>query len=202
MSGTVFADVAGLEARLGLPRGFYDNLLREDDWSFVIKLNALLEGVCTHVLSARLNAPELIGALAHLDFGNPKCGKVALLRAARAISTEQASIIRSLAELRNELVHNISNVHFSFKGYVNAMDKNQLKALIKNYGHGVQDQVSIRDRKISRHDFVRENPKVSLWLTAAELLACLQLEFEIAKLKLSVVALDEYARAARLSSEI
>jgi hypothetical protein len=36
--------LAELEATLGLPAGFILRLREEDDWSFVIKAHALLEG--------------------------------------------------------------------------------------------------------------------------------------------------------------
>jgi hypothetical protein len=58
--------------RLGVPPGFYDRLLHEDDWSFVIKLNALVEAACTDALAASLHAPELATCLATLDLGHSK----------------------------------------------------------------------------------------------------------------------------------
>jgi hypothetical protein len=196
MTVRIFSDIESLEVLLALPGGFYDRILREDDWSFVIKLNALFEGVCTEVLSSRLSAPEILSALAHLDFGNTKCGKITMLRALDAITSEQATVLRALAELRNDLVHNISKVHFSFAGYLASRDTNQLKSVLKTFGHGVSDQVSIGGKMVPRHEFVMNNPKMSLWLTAAEVLACLHLEFVRTELRLEKSALEKYARIA------
>ena len=196
MADRIFADIESLEVLLGLPKGFYDQLLSEDDWSFVIKLNALFEGVCTEVLSSRLGAPEILNALAHLDFGNSKCGKITMLKALEAITPEQAAVLRALAELRNDLVHNISNVHFSFDSYIASKDSNQLKSIVKTFGHGVVDQLQSEGKVVTRYDFVKDNPKVSLWLTSAEVLACLHLEFARTELRLEMSALDTYARIA------
>ena len=80
MANPIFEEVRKFEQKLGLPKDFYNQLLREDDWSFVIKLNALFEGATTHVLTTRLHAPELVDAFAHLDQLNSKVGKVTLLR--------------------------------------------------------------------------------------------------------------------------
>ena len=44
------AGIAELEQRIGVAPGFFDGLVQEDDWSFVIKLHALLEAACTHFL--------------------------------------------------------------------------------------------------------------------------------------------------------
>ena len=39
-----------LEAKVGVKENFFRGLLEEDDWSFVIKLHALFEASCTHLL--------------------------------------------------------------------------------------------------------------------------------------------------------
>jgi hypothetical protein len=69
MASSVLSDVSAFEQKLGLPESFYTDLLKNDDWSFVVKLNALVEAACTHALSMRLHAPELEEALANLDLG-------------------------------------------------------------------------------------------------------------------------------------
>ena len=200
MARTIFDEVFDFERRLGLPEGFYSKLLQEDDWSFIVKLNALFEGACTHVITTRLQAPELADAFAQLDFANTKYGKVALLRSLGAISSEQATALRALAELRNALVHDISNVSFSFPSYVAGLDANQLKSLVKNFGHGMRDAIKIEEKSIPRAKFVRENPKLSLWLTAAEVIACLYVEFEVADIKLKKLAMDEFQRLIAFSN--
>lgn len=192
MTNPIFEEIRRFEQKLGLPKDFYIHLLQEDDWSFVIKLNALFEGATTHVLTTRLHAPELIHAFAHLDQLNYKVGKVALLRELGAITPEQSALLRQLGELRNELAHNIKNVTFSFSSYVSSRDSNQLAKLVKVFGHGVNEIIEIESLKIPREQFVRENPKLALWLTSAEVIACLYLEFEVADLHLKNLALTQF----------
>ena len=196
MSRELFDDVRTFEGRLGLPNGFYDSLLREDDWSFVIKLNALFEAACTHALAARMHAPELIEALSSLEFAHTKAGKIVFLEQLGAVTPQQSSILRKLAELRNSLVHNISRVGFRFKDHVDTSDSNQKAALVKTFGHGIRDDIELKGQKIPLEQFVLQNPKLALWLTAAEVLACLHLEFERAELRLRGAALAEYMRVA------
>jgi hypothetical protein len=190
MPSDIFTDVKTLETKLGLPADFYDGLIGEDDWSFVIKLNALIEAACTHALAARLHAPELISSLAHLDLGNSKYGKVSLLRKLGAITSEQASILQSLYELRNDLAHNITQVSFSFSTYLGGLQKQQRTNFIKRAGHGIKDVVGLKGKSIPRSDFVLQNPKLALWMTVAEIIACLYLEFEIAETRLQSIALE------------
>lgn len=194
MPRSIFDDVREFESRLGLPKDFYTHLLQEDDWSFIIKLNALFEGACTHVLTDRLHAPQLADAFAQLDLLNARYGKVELLRALDAISSEQATFLRKLGELRNGLVHNIADVGFSFDSYIDGLDPNQLNSLVKSIGHGAKETIEIAGKRIPRAQFVRENPKLSLWLTAAEVIACLYIEFEVAELHLRELALAEFEK--------
>ena len=72
MEGNILAEVKAQAERLGLPRDFYAKLLDEDDWSFVIKANALVEAACSDALAARLHAPELATCFATLDLGHNK----------------------------------------------------------------------------------------------------------------------------------
>ena len=191
MPADLFKDITQLERRLGLPEGFYERLVREDDWSFVIKLNALFEAACTHALANRLHAPQLEQSLACLDLANNKCGKIALLRELDALTSEQATMLRMLAELRNTLVHNITNVTFSFSAHVASRDRQQLENLITCFGHGLTDTQKVGGHMLSRREFVRAYPKLALWLTAAEVIACLHLEIENAKLRLRKLALTQ-----------
>lgn len=194
MTNRIFTEIESLVVLLGLPEGFYENLLHEDDWSFVVKLNALFEGACTEVLSSCLGTSKITEALANLDFAHPKYGKIAMLKSLDAITPQQTTILSTLAALRNSLVHNISNVQFSFADYMASRDENQRKSLIKTLGHGVQENIRIKGKSIPRSKFVEENPKLALWLTAAEVLACLHLEFSRAELRLENSALEAYAR--------
>lgn len=194
MTSAIFNDVATFEQRLGLPQGFYYALLKEDDWSFVIKLSALFEAACTHILVKRLHAPKLEDSIAELDHGNSKYGKITLLKKLGAICTEQSTVLRTLATLRNELVHDVKNVRFSFIEYVASRNKDQTDNLVKSFGLGVMETISFGNEAIQHRDFVLNNPKLALWLTLAEVLACLYLEIEGAQLCLQQRTLEEYRK--------
>ena len=161
---------------LGVPEGFYVHLLDEDDWSFVIKTSAFLEATCSHILVKRLAAPELVEAFGHIDQGNLKFGKIVLLKELGSITSAQAGILQRVASLRNELVHNISNISFSFSAYIARLSDGERKGLLKQFGHGVADHVPgiVSGMSVTRDEFVVSNPKEALWLTTAEIVACLE----------------------------
>ncbi len=188
----LFSDISEFETRLKLPRGFYEQLLREDDWSFVIKLSALFEAACTHTLSVCLHAPKIESALAHLEQGNTRCGKIVLLKKLDAINSEQAAILSALAKLRNELAHNIANAGFKFNEYIADLNKDNKNNFVKWFGHGLRERVTIGSKSSKRRDFVLSNAKLAIWLTAAEVLACLYLDIENTEISIQSEALQWY----------
>lgn len=72
--------VTELEGAFGLPKGFIQGLLKEDDWSFVIKLHALIEASVAHMLTARLG--ENLSEFVH---GMNLRGRTSKLSLARAL---------------------------------------------------------------------------------------------------------------------
>ncbi|MBO7928089.1 hypothetical protein J5X91_17790 [Pseudoalteromonas sp. K222D] len=60
-------EVSELERLLGLPDDFYQGLLKEDDWSFIIKLSAVFEAAGTQALAAKLQHKEIEDSFAQLD---------------------------------------------------------------------------------------------------------------------------------------
>ena len=184
----IFSDVSDFESRLNLPKDFYRNLLKEDDWSFIIKVSALFEAATTHLLAVRFRAPEIETELAFLEQANPRNGKIVLLEKMEAIYKEQASFLAKLANLRNQLAHKIENVNFNFDDYISNMDKNKTGAFVKWAGHGVVETANYKSVHITRHDFVTSNPKYSIWLTAAEVLACMNLDIKGIEARIKIEA--------------
>ena len=193
MASDIFSDISELEKYLQLPEGFYQQLYKEEDWSFLIKLNALIEAACTHALIACLHAPELIDSFANIDLGNAKYGKVIMLRKLNALTSEQAKILQLLYEMRNSVAHNVAKVSFTFKSHLAGLDKQQRSSFIKRIGHGIADSISVGNKSISRDEFVISNPKISLWMTTAEIIACLYLENEIAEIQLQKLAVEKFS---------
>jgi len=180
MSG-ISKEVAELEELLGLPNGFYKNLLKEDDWSFVIKLSALFEAASGQALAAKLQHSEIESALSYLEQANPKYGKVTLMLKLDIINKEQSFFLTKLAGLRNKLIHNVSEVSFDWDSYLSEMDSNQKKSFAKIFGHGIHEKFKARGVSLNRTNFTTENPKMAIWVTANEILACLHADIRNSK---------------------
>ena len=56
---TVEGSVRTLGTDIGLPIGFLEGLRAEDDWSFIIKVHALIEAAVSHLLCSVLGKATL-----------------------------------------------------------------------------------------------------------------------------------------------
>jgi hypothetical protein len=186
----MFDKIAELESKLKLPDDFYKNLIKEDDWSFVIKLSTLFEAACTHILSIKLRSPELETAFSFLDQANDKYGKLQLLRKLKALTEEQFKFLKELATLRNKLAHKIENVNFSFEEHLKILNKDQINAYTTVFGYSLNDVVEFEGQCIPKREYFVKNSKKTLWFISADILACLYLEVEIVELEDNQKSLD------------
>jgi hypothetical protein len=106
-----FLEVRQLEKDLGLPDGFFEDLAQEDDWSFVIKLHALIEAAVTHLLVESVAKPSLRNVFSQIALSDTRTGKLAFADNLGLVDRDVRRFIRTLSQLRNEFVHNVSNVN-------------------------------------------------------------------------------------------
>lgn len=168
-------EINELETKIGLPDNFVHRLVSEDDWSFVIKLNALFEASTTRLLTSRLAAPELEDSFSHLDYGNRKFGKVALLKKLGCINDDESKFLQMLFELRNQLAHDIKQVTFDFTSHIEGMDKNQKAAFIKAVKCG-RENISWNCEVRPRADYVLSHPKLLIFIAASDILVSMHIQ--------------------------
>ncbi|WP_297479979.1 hypothetical protein [Ferrovum sp.] len=110
-----------LESRVGVPKNFFRSLNASDDWSFIIKLHALFEAACTHLLLFHFKEPELTEVFSRLELSNKVTGKIAFLGKIGLLGKENRRFISTLSELRNSLVHDVRNAEFSLPAMVTGL---------------------------------------------------------------------------------
>jgi len=118
-----------LESKIGVPRNFFRNLNDADDWSFVIKLHALFEAACSHLLLFHFKEPELAEVFNRLELSNKTTGKIAFLGKLGLLDKENRRFISILSELRNSLVHDVRNAEFSLKNLLGTLEASEVKNL-------------------------------------------------------------------------
>lgn len=166
--------VEALLESVGLPPTFLDDLLHDSDWSFVIKTHALFEAVLGSLIVRRLGAEAAADAIANLDFNNTKSGKVAFARALGLIDKEHVAFLRGLSELRNQLVHKVHNVTFTFANHIASLTTSDLKKFKSEFGYAIR---SLENGEKEYSATLSRNPKTIVLLAAYRCL--LNLQFQI-----------------------
>ena len=146
-----------LEHDSGLPSGFCLALLQENDWSFVIKLHALLETAVSQLLVHALGGEELVDVFSALEMSNTKTGKLAFVKTLGLLPKAHLEFIRALSELRNQLVHRIRNVNFNMNEHFSEERKKRSTAdasknLADKWGFGLQDGDTVPET-LARYHF-------------------------------------------------
>ena len=141
--------IAEIENQLGLPTGFLKGLYdHEDDWSFVIKAHAFLEAALTHLLADHLGTEDLLPVFAYLETSNVRTGKLAFVKAFDLLDKGARRFIHTLSELRNDLVHEISNVNFKFETYVAQLSDKERKEFIGAFDYAFVEVVQASQRPL------------------------------------------------------
>lgn len=162
--------VGQFEKEIDLPAGFFVNLLiKEDDWSFIIKLHALVEAAVSHLL-ATICGEKLLTVFTRLQLSSETVGKLAFAKALDTLDTDERTFIRKLSEIRNSFAHDVRQAGASLDAYVAALNRDQLNALKVAIGPGI-NPFPIADKAVPELEFVRDNPKICIWLKALFLIS-------------------------------
>lgn len=151
-----------IESDLNLPLNFINQLLKDDDWSLVIKLHALIESSITSVLTKNYPQEALSDFIPKLSLHGPR-GKVLLARKSDIITDEHSLFINKLSKLRNRLVHNISNVNYSIAEYYKS---EQLSDIINRSIDSTSFFINNKIEKNLKVEHLYPNPKDNLLLAS------------------------------------
>ena len=95
------------------------------------------------------------------------------------------SMAAKLSELRNQLVHNVTNADFDFTKWVESLKPNQLEQFCAAFGPG-GDTITLADKEIPSATFFRENVRVNIWLSCLLILSLIYQRKSLATLEREV----------------
>lgn len=167
--------ITELEEGLKLPKGFFELLLKEDDWSFVIKLHSLLEASVTQLLTEALNETELADIFSRLEMSNLTTGKLAFVEKLNLLSTDSRRFIQKLSEVRNDFVHKIEYITVDLGKYFSIIPESKRKGIYKALKWNYKDGKEVKIRTDDTYDLtelikaiaiitLEYSPKISIWL--------------------------------------
>jgi len=153
--------------------GFVEDLLAEDDWSFVIKLHAFIEAASTQLLVRYFQEPDLTDFLSRLSQNR----RIKLLSSVGYLGKTSRRYMTSLSGLRNRLVHNVANVNFSFSELTQGMSEEERRNFARDFIHywamRPHESGRIQDGFVTDEDAIqkaRDEPKFYVWRGAVSLL--------------------------------
>jgi hypothetical protein len=157
--------------------GFYIKLLEDDDWSFTIKLHSLIETAISFALSESIKIafnkyyPEgnidLLRAFTLMETSNKNTGKLAFLKGLDIPHSNYRGFIMHLSQMRNKMIHNISNVGMSIKEYYDSLvtDKDDFRDKMT---FTIDGDTSYKDKKLNKNQLFDLYPKVAIWYVSLE----------------------------------
>lgn len=176
-------DIVALENDIGVRRGFFRALLSEgDDWSFVIKTHALIEAAVSHLLGEVTGHPELVHTFSQIELSGVRTGKLAFAEVLGCLDASERQTIRKLSELRNRLVHDVSNVDFTFDDWTQSLDKNQMKAFVQAFGPG-SESFDIDGTQVLSTEFFKQNARLNIWVACLFLLSLIYQRKDLARVR-------------------
>ncbi|MBW8467668.1 MAG: hypothetical protein K0M67_05340 [Thiobacillus sp.] len=111
------ARLARIEAKLGVPAGYYQGLRDQgSDWEFAIKLVVLLEAALGHVIAATLQNNVMRDHCERLNLVG-RTGKLDLAHALGILSINEVKAFATLAETRNRFAHKVANINSDLPTY-------------------------------------------------------------------------------------
>ena len=174
-------DIGALEQDLHVSPGFFRELLEQgDDWSFVIRIHALVEAAVSHLLAEVIGHPEMVSLFAQLELSNAKTGKLAFAKELSCLESSERLTIRKLSELRNQLVHNVSNVSFDFRQWAAGLDSNQAKQYCEAFGP-LEETVEIGGKQITGVNLFKKHPREFVWMACLFLLSLIYQRKDLAR---------------------
>ena len=172
--------VRELIAEIGLPTEFLPGLKVDSDWSFIIKLHALIEAAVTHALVVRSGKDETSEVFANLELSNARTGKLAFSKVFLDLESEDRRFIRSFSELRNSLIHDIRKVSFTLSGYFSGLPIEKQRSFVRDFGYVDYDDESPSglDKAIAQ---ARSDLRRLMLRSTLALVAMLQLQLSTAR---------------------
>jgi hypothetical protein len=167
-SPTVGQEISRIEKDLGIAENYLERLIDEDDWSFVVKLHAYLDGALSRLLTTHLAQPNLLDVFARMDLANQRTGKLAFIIALNLLTKTSIEYVQILTELRNRYVHNVAIAGTKLSDNIDTLTPDKLCKLAKaaRLSDDAVDVLGKKDLDIELKKFSMVFAKRMLWYGA------------------------------------
>jgi hypothetical protein len=169
---------------VGIPHSLLHSLESDDDWTFVIKMHAIVEAALNHLLMTRLNNPRVNDVIAKLATNDRRKGKIAFIKAYDLLPENSCLFVQVLSEVRNTAVHNPKNFNLDLTKYVAELKEDQRpkwKRALSSWWVPFPDpqhEAAAQHEAAGKREFesALDNPRHSIFSSCIHILASAQVE--------------------------
>lgn len=152
---------------LGISPEFFERVDSDDDWAFIIKMHAVLEGAFNHVIVSHFGDERLSDIISHLEMSDRKKGKLAIIKALEILPSETRGFVQRLSEMRNAAAHDVKNVNFDVKDWIDSrMKKDERDAFRKSMVMICQGKISQLGKDLDMSTIVVDRPRFAISMSA------------------------------------
>jgi hypothetical protein len=169
----------------GLPKDFFDELLENDDWTFVIRIHALLEPAVTWALDDHFRAHQISDFIGDLSLSG-RTSKLTLIESFDILGSDATTFIKAVSTIRNRVVHNIRHIRFDLPRYIADLAPDKKRDFLVKIGTIHEDSsMSPKERESLRQDLAA-SPKQFILKGTLLILALIFETVELAHLRREV----------------
>lgn len=137
-----------LHSDLNISQDFVVSIHNEQNsWNFISKFAQFIEGFFTKILVNKLNDKDTYDTISNL----PQAVRLNLANDLKLISKEQKFLFLTIAEIRNDYIHDISNIEVNLSDYLQSLKSNRKTEIYRRFKPFILDE-----KVISFEDFCND----------------------------------------------
>jgi hypothetical protein len=160
-----FAHALGtwMEESLGVHESFLSTIHTDDDWTFILKIHAIVEAGLNQMILNHFAEPRISRIITKLQIGNSGTGKLAFAKALDLIPLESREFISVLSDIRNFCIHDVKNFDFDLKSYVKSLPLGKLDEFLRTATFSMLRSLEIPDFSITEYQqTITDNPRLGI----------------------------------------
>ena len=150
------------------------SIVNDDDWSFVIKVVAIIESTLTKLLLEKSGDIKFTKLFESISVSR----KMDLLFELGLCTSEGKTFIKYLLKLRNKLAHDPDELDFNFEKFIKELNKTQRNELLKSINISKNNKYNDSYRKL-----IFEDTKNAIWINILPLLLVFDFTRETLKME-------------------
>lgn len=160
-------DLGAVWRTFGISRHFFRDLLKDGDWTFLVKLHDLLENGLAYLLTQYSAREPARASLEQVSNARHQDGSVQLVRQLNLLPNEYCDFVAEFFEFRFSPVHDGDEHSLSMAVYVSSMDRERREKLLTVLRHsGIVTELSL-EGALDRH------PKHMIAVAIAHIMSCI-----------------------------